>query len=148
MTSHSLQPERHRRSTAASLQPAAPRQRELPMTAAGPDTPCDLTGQHSRATTSHTGASDLHTHVHFTCHTPCLAASWMGEASREGALRVAPCCRSTLTQATLPLLQELKRGVAPSVDTASTCEGGTGDQLGQERSRAWTRISRSVYKYS
>lgn len=57
----------------------------------------------------------------------------MGEASREGVLRVAPCCRSTLTQAALPRLQELNRGVAPSVDTASTCEGGTPDQLGQDR---------------
>lgn len=106
-------------------------------------------GQHSRARASHTDASDLHTHVHYTSHTPCLAASWMGEASREGALRVAPCCRSTRTQATLPLLQELKRGVAPSVDTASTCGGGTADQLGrsQERSRAWTQISHSIYKY-
>lgn len=30
----------------------------------------------------------------------------------------ALCCRMSLRQAALPLLQELKRGVAPSVDTA------------------------------
>lgn len=58
--------------------------------------------------------------------TPFFAAWWRGEASREGVLRLAPCCRRTPTQAALPLVQELKRGVAPSVDTASTCEGGSG----------------------
>lgn len=108
-------------------------------------------GPPSRARTSHTHASDLHTHVHYSGHTPCLAASWRGEG-REGALRVAPCCRSTLTQATLPLLQELKRGVAPSVDTASTCGGGGAHLVSwgrrQERSRAWTQVSHSIYKYS
>lgn len=69
MTWHSLQPERHRRSTAASLQPAAPRPCERPTPAAGPDTPCDLTGQHGRATTSHTDASDLHTRARHMSHT-------------------------------------------------------------------------------
>lgn len=32
-------------------------------------------------------------------------------------------CKTSLTHAALPLLQELKRGVAPSVDTASTYGG-------------------------
>lgn len=36
----------------------------------------------------------------------------------------ALCCKMSLTQAALPLLQELKRGVAPSVDTTSTYGGG------------------------
>jgi len=32
----------------------------------------------------------------------------------------ALCCNMSRTQAALPLLQELNRGVAPSVDTIST----------------------------
>lgn len=54
---------------------------------------------------------------------PFLAASWMGEASLKRVWTGAPWCRSSLTQAALPLLQELKRGVAPSADINAAYRG-------------------------
>lgn len=69
VTSHSLQPERHRRSTAASLQPAAPRQCEPPTTAAGPDTLCDLTGATQQSNITHRRLRPSHTCALHTSHT-------------------------------------------------------------------------------
>lgn len=54
---------------------------------------------------------------------PFLAASWMGDASLKWVWTGAPCCRRSLTQAALPLLQELKRGVAPSADINAAYRG-------------------------
>lgn len=109
-----------RQYTAVSLQLAAPCQYELHTRSAAPNTLCDLTKkQHCIriwALTDHVSIS-----VHICTYTPFLAASWMGDASRYVVWMEALCCKISLTQAALPLLQELKRGVAPSVDTASTC---------------------------
>lgn len=111
-----------RQNTAAFPQPAAPCQYELHRRAAAPDNLCDLMKkQHCIrlcAVTDHVSIS-----VHVCTYKPFFAASWMGDASWYVVWTEALCCKISLTQAELPLLQELKRGVAPSVDTASTCGG-------------------------
>lgn len=122
---HRLQLGPCRQNTAASPPPAAPCRYELHTTAAAPDTLCDLMEkQHQNL--AHWQITALHSYM-FAHTQPFLAASWMGDASRWGVWMEALCCKMSLTQAALPLLQELKRGVAPSVDTASTY-GGDNDK--------------------
>lgn len=117
--SHRLQPEPRMQNTAASPPLAAPCRYELRMPAAAPDTLCDLMErQHSMRIRGPTDQAWALRHV--CIWAPFLAASWMGDASWLGVWMEALCCKMSLTQAALPLLQELKRGVAPSVDTAST----------------------------
>lgn len=85
------------------------------MTAAAPDRLCDLTKTLSCVTrftplNNGVGAGSLF-----------FAASWTGDASRDEVQLDGLCSRTSITQAALPLLQELKSGVAPSIDTASAC---------------------------
>lgn len=116
---HRTRPGPCRRNTAACPPLAAPRRSELHMTAAAPDTLCDLMERKKRRMRTW----ELTWQRASTLTIPFLAASWMGDASWKGVWMEWLCCRMSRTQAALPLLQELKRGVAPSVDTNPTCGG-------------------------
>lgn len=116
---HRLKPEPSRPNTAACRPPDAPCRCEFRTAAAAPDSLRDLTEwevwvpdrSHLCGVFFHVGGS------------PFLAASWMGDANLKWVWTGAPCCRRSLTQAALPLLQELKRGVAPSADINATYRG-------------------------
>lgn len=69
------------------------------------------------------GTRAFYAQLFFHTCTPFLAASWMGEERRQVVWMDAPCCKSSLTHAALPLLQELKRAVAPSAETVSAYQG-------------------------